>query len=139
MDVHINWWAVVLATASSMVVGAIWYAKPVLGRAWMRAAGIDEKKMKGMAAGPLLVALLASLLTAFVVAHVSYLSNQFFHDSFFHDAVSTAFWLWLGLSATSLITHYTFEQRSPKLVWLNVGNRFVTIMVMGLIIGWLHP
>jgi hypothetical protein len=138
MEVHVNMWAVLLAAASSMIVGAVWYARPVLGRVWMRAAGIDEKK-QGKMAGPMVMIIIASLLTAFVLAHVSYLSNQFFRDSFFQDAVSTAFWLWLGLSATTLVTHYSFEQKPAKLVWLNVANRFVTIMVMGLIIGWLHP
>ena len=31
MDVEVNYLAVLLAAASSMVVGSIWYAKPVFG------------------------------------------------------------------------------------------------------------
>lgn len=31
MEVQINWVAVLLAMVSSMVVGSIWYAKPVFG------------------------------------------------------------------------------------------------------------
>ena len=33
------------------------------------------------------------------------------------------------------ITHDAFEGRPVKLTVLNIGNEFVTIMVMGLVIG----
>ncbi|HUS26763.1 MAG TPA: DUF1761 domain-containing protein [Nevskiaceae bacterium] len=140
MEVQVNWLAVLLATASSMVVGSIWYAKPVFGNMWIKLAKVDEKKMQGNDSYKALgIALVASFVTAYVLAHVSYLSNQFFHDSFFKDAVSTAFWVGLGFSATTLVTHYAFEQKAAALTWLNVGNRMTTILVMGLIIGWLKP
>jgi len=139
MDVQLNWWAVLLATASSMVVGMVWYARPVFGNTWMKAAGLDPKKMNRSATMPIMLALVMSFLTAFVLAHMSFLANHFYHGSFFHDAVTTAFWVWLGFAMATLVTHYSFENRPAVLTWLNVGNRFVTIMVMGLIIGWLHP
>src|SRR5688572_6162360 len=33
---EINYWAVLLATASSMAVGAIWYARGVFGTRWAK-------------------------------------------------------------------------------------------------------
>lgn len=138
-EVEVNWLAVVLATISSMVVGMIWYARPVFGTAWMRAVGLNEKDMNKSATKPILLALLMSFLTAYVLAHVSFLSNYFFNDSFLQNALQTAFWMWLGFEAAALVTHYSFERRSNKLVLLNLGNRFVTIMLMGLIIGLLKP
>ena len=42
---EINYIAVVLATLSSMVVGAIWYAPRVFGSYWMKQAGIVESEM----------------------------------------------------------------------------------------------
>ena len=36
MSVEINWLAVVLATASSMVIGSIWYSKSVFGKTWAK-------------------------------------------------------------------------------------------------------
>jgi hypothetical protein len=55
------------------------------------------------------------------------------------DAVSTSFWLWLGFAATTLVIHNTFEQKPQALTLIAMGNRLVTFVVMGLIIGWLHP
>src|SRR3954470_18170384 len=127
MGVEVNWWAILLATVSSMAVGALWYARPVFGDAWMKAAGVSEKQMRRGMLVPMLLTLLMSLLTAYTVAHFSFLSHQFFGDSFFVDAVQTAFMLWLGLAVTTLVTHYSFERRPTRLMWLNIGNRFMTV------------
>jgi hypothetical protein len=42
------------------------------------------------------------LVTAFVLAHVTFVANKFFHNSFLSDALQTAFWLWLGFTAARL-------------------------------------
>jgi Protein of unknown function (DUF1761) len=140
MDVQINWWAVVLSTVAAMVIGAVWYAKPVFGKTWSKLAGVDEKAMKeGYNAGSMVVVVALSLLTSYILAHVTYIAHAFFKNSFMSDALQTAFWLWLGVAATTLIIHSMFEQKPTKLIALNVANRFVTIMAAGLIIGWLHP
>lgn len=135
MDVQVNMWGVLAATASAMVVGSIWYARGVFGNTWIKLAKIDMSKDKGSVARPIIISLLVSLITAYVLAHVAYLSNQFFKDSFLQDALTTAFWLWLGLTAARIITHDVFESRPAKLTAITLGNEFVTIMLMGLIIG----
>lgn len=138
MDVQVNWLAITLATISSMVVGTIWYAKPVFGTAWIKLARIDEKNManSGVAIG---LTFVVSFITAFVLAHVSYLSNAYFHNSFLQDALTTGFWLWLGLVAARFITHDAFENRPRKLTLMNISHEFVTVMVMVLIIGLMRP
>jgi hypothetical protein len=136
MEVQVNLWAVLAAMASSMVVGSIWYARGVFGNTWIKLAKIDMKKDVS-AAGPIALTAVVSLITAYVLAHVAYLSNQFFQNSFLQDSLTTAFWLWLGFTAARFATHDAFEGRPAKLTALNLGNEFVTIMVMGLIIGLL--
>ena len=135
MDVQVNYLAVVLAMLSSMVVGSVWYAQAVFGKTWIKLAKIDTKTDRGSVAKPIIVTAIVSLITAYVLAHVAYLSNQFFHNSFLQDAMATAFWLWLGFTAARFITHDAFEGRPAKLTALNVAHEFVTIMLMGLIIG----
>lgn len=137
MEVQINYLAVILAMASSMIVGSIWYARGVLGNQWIKLAKIDIKKDRGSVAKPIAITVVVSLVTAYVLAHVAYLSNQFFDNSFLQDTLTTAFWLWLGLIAARFITHDAFEGRPAKLTVINLGNEFVTIMIMGLIIGFI--
>lgn len=141
MNVEVNYLAVILAGISSMVVGSIWYAQGVFGRTWAKLAKVDmNKEMKGGEMGVLLgTTFLISLITAYVLAHVSFLSNQFFGNSFLQDALSTAFWVWLAFTAGRFVTHDMFEGRRKKLTLLNISNEFITIMVMALIIGVLKP
>src|SRR2546427_5665885 len=62
-DIHVNYWAILVAVAATMVLGFLWYG-PILGKAWMKEMGIpagskpDPKVMRRglilMASGPLL-------------------------------------------------------------------------------------
>lgn len=139
MDVQVNWLAIVLAMVSSMVVGTIWYAKPVFGDKWAKMVGLDDKKMKEGSGKAIGITVVVSLITAYVLAHVTYLSNAYFANSFMQDALMTAFWVWLGFTAARFITHDAFEQRPMKLTAMNIAHELVTFMVMGAIIGWLKP
>ena len=138
MEVLVNWWAIVFATLSTMVVGSVWYAKSVFGKTWMKLIGKTEKQLN-QTLWPIVRTVIVSFITAYVLAHVTFLSHKFFNNSFLQDAVSTAFWLWLGLIAARIITHDAFENRPAKLTILNVAHEFVTLMVMGVIIGFMQP
>jgi hypothetical protein len=142
MDVSVNYLAVFLAAASSMVVGSIWYANGVFGKTWAKLAKVDMgKKVSGSQMAVLLgLTFVASLVTAYVLAHVAFLSNEHFQNAFIQDTLSTAFWLWLGLTAARIFTHDLFEGRPSKLTLLSVGNELATLLVMALIIGGMgHP
>lgn len=137
MNVDVNYVAVFLAAVSSMVVGSVWYAQGVFGKAWASLAKVDlGKKVKNSEMVTLLgLTFLAALVTAYVLAHVTALSNAYFKNDFLQDALSTGFWVWLGFTALRFWTHDMFEGRRKKLTLLNVGNEFVTIMLMALVIG----
>lgn len=134
MQVDVNWLAVVLAGVSSMAVGAAFYAKPVFGKTWMKLANLDEKKL-GSAGKSLALAVVMSLIMAFVIAHVAAISRPFYEVSALSAALTTAFWLWLGVSLTTVIIHDSFEHRPWRLSFLTVAYQFFAMMVMGLIIG----
>lgn len=133
MDVQVNLLAVVLAMLSSMVVGSVWYAKAVFGNMWIKLAKV--KMDEGNYVAPIVATAIASLVTAYVLAHVAYLSEQFFDNGMLMASLSTAFWMWLGFTAARFITHDAFEGRPIKLTILNIAHELVTFMVMGLIIG----
>ncbi len=139
MEVQINYLAVFLAMISSMVVGSIWYAKGVMGKEWAKMVKLSDKDMEKGAGKAIGITVVVSLITAYVLAHVAYLSNHFFQHSFLQDSLTTAFWLWLGLVAARMITHDAFEQRPTKLTAMNVAHELVTLLVMGGIIGLLKP
>src|SRR2546429_5127684 len=69
-DIHVNYWAILVAVAATMVLGFLWYG-PILGKAWMKEMGIpagSKPDPKVMRRG-LILMLIGSFLTAFVLAH----------------------------------------------------------------------
>jgi hypothetical protein len=134
--VEVNYLAILFAGISSMVVGMAWYARPVFGNAWMHLTGLNERIIKDNS-NPMryLYVFIASLVTAYVLAHVTFLSNQYFDNTFMQAALGSAFWLWAGFTAARILTHDLFENRRKKLTLINISHELVTILVMGAIIG----
>jgi uncharacterized protein DUF1761 len=131
----VNWLAVVLATVSSMIVGAVWYARPVFGRRWMRLSGITEENAARGAAVPLIVTFVMSFLTALVLAGTATIVQEYYAGDFLLDTVVTAVVLWVGFTGARMITHDLFDRRPSSLTVLNLAHELVTIVVMALIIG----
>jgi hypothetical protein len=139
MDVEVNWLAILLATAASMVAGFVWYSKGVFGARWMKLVGLKDKDMEKGATPAILITIVVSFITAYVLAHLAFLSNSFFGNSFLQDSLTTAFWGWMGLTAARFITHDLFERRAWQLTALALGYELVTFMAMGLVIGLMKP
>ncbi|WP_411719894.1 DUF1761 domain-containing protein [Mycetocola sp.] len=132
---EINYWAVLLATLSSMVVGSIWYTPKVFGNYWMEAANVTPSGNSRDAIRPILLTLIVSFVTAWVLAGATYLSWDFYGGSFFVNALLTGIILWAGFTAARFITHDAFDGRPTGLTVLNVAHEFVTIVIMAIIIG----
>ncbi|HSW37637.1 MAG TPA: DUF1761 domain-containing protein [Candidatus Saccharimonadales bacterium] len=135
MNVEIHWLGVFLAAVSSMAVGSIWYAKGVFGAKWQNLVGLKDEQMKKGAAKALAWTFVMSLLTAYILAHFVELSHSFYHYSYVQTGLTTAFWAWLGLVFTRVVTHDLFEQRKMALTTLTISNELVTLLAMGLVIG----
>lgn len=136
MEVEVNLMAVLLAAISSMVVGGIWYSNAAFGKAWAKMAGIDEAKQKKDAATGLSGMFVLSLVMAYVLAHVTFLSAEYFTDrSFLSAGLNSGFWMWLGFVLPVVASNSLFEQKRKKLTAIHAGNWLVTLVVMGWVIG----
>jgi hypothetical protein len=131
----INIWAVLVATLSTLVVGSIWYAKPVFGTYWMRVARVDEEAAAQRGVWPILVTVVVSFITAWVLAGAISIAHEFYDGTFLVDALVTGTLLWAGFTAARLVTHDAFEGRPAGLTTLNLGHELITVLVMSLIIG----
>ena len=136
---EINYWAVLLATLSSMLVGTIWYARGVFGTRWAKLANVDMDRPGSSAVGPIVVTVLVSFVTAWVLAGASTIAWHFYGGGYLVAAMFTAFILWAGFTAARMITHDAFEGRPSALTTMNIGHELVTVVVMGLIIGVWPP
>jgi len=139
MNPEINYWAVLAATLSSMIVGSIWYTPKVFGNYWMKAANITPSGNSKDAIRPIVITVIVSFVTAWVLAGAIYISWQFYDSSWLLNAIVTGIILWAGLTAARFITHDAFDGRPTGLTVLNVAHEFVTIVIMCLIIGVWPP
>jgi len=131
----LNWIAVIVAAVAYFVIGAIWYAPPVMGNRWMAAGGI-EMPADGQRPGPgiYLVPLIGSVLSAIALGMLAEATGT---DTA-GEGVVLGLVVAIGFAlAISLVTA-TFESGKPKpMVWgaLNAGYHMVGIIVAAVIIG----
>lgn len=139
MEVHINFWAVLLGGVASMIIGMIYYADGVFGKDWKKLAKIDTKQFEKEMSWSMVQVFIGALLTSYAVAFVTYLYHAYYLGSWITAGFASSLVLFVGVSATTVIIHDTLNQKPSKLISITLGNRLLSILAMGLIIGWLHP
>lgn len=133
MDVQVNILAIVLATLSSMVIGYFWYNPKLFGNTWIKLSKIDPKKGNiGLGMGS---AVLSSFIMAFGLAYASDVAQQFFDVSFLQAALETGLFVFVAFQGVRMFQRAQFNQDSHTESLIHIGNEFVTVMVMALIIG----
>ena len=130
--VNINWWAVVVAAAINMAIGAAWYSPALFGKKWAHLLGKKVGDM-GDANTGYMVAAVGALAQAWILAHfVTYAGDL----TFWKGAVS-GFWLWLGFVAIIMAGGLVFEGRPWKLWNINAGYYLLVLLINGgLLAAW---
>jgi hypothetical protein len=122
--------AVVVAAASSFVVGGIWYG-PLFGKAWMRASGImEEEAGEANMARVMGLSFVLQLVAAFVL--MMFIGP----DAEAGFAVAAAASVGLFWVAPALGVVYLFEQRSLAHWGVNAGYQIVAFTLMGMVLGF---
>ncbi|WAP70612.1 DUF1761 domain-containing protein [Jiella pelagia] len=124
----IDYFAIVLATVLSMIVGTIWYT--AFARNWRRAARLD---VLGSAehSGKYAVAALSELVMATVFA----LLLAHFQTVTLVDALQAAFFLWLGFVATTIAVNRRFQRFGWDLMLIDAGHWLFVLLGQGLVFG----
>lgn len=125
-----NLLGILIATAAAMVIGSVWYSKPVFGKDWQKLVGLKDKDIKEGATKAMAAMLLMALVTAFVLQRFIVIANP--QD--YLQAVKLGAWLWLGFVATYAIGGGMFEKRPTKLILINITNELITLIVMSVIL-----
>ena len=126
-----NYLAALAATASTFVVGFLWYHPKTFGKAWMAGVGISEadaraSNMVATFGANALAAFLASLaLTVTLVpAQADWIAGLK------GGAFVGIFW-----SATTHVMHSAFQLHSGKTIAIGVGHDVLHFAMIGLILG----
>lgn len=136
----IDYLAVIGAVVASMLVGFLFYHPKVLGTRWMAAVGHTQDSVSS---GPkpwiYPSIIVASFVTAWVLAGAAWLAHEFYGGSFLVNALVTALILWLGLTAARIFVHDAFEPRGLRVTPYTLLNELLTVGAMALVIGLFPP
>lgn len=136
--VDINYIGVLLAAVVAMALGFLWYSPMVLGKPWMKGKGFTKEKLekaKKEMGKWYAVSFVASLITAYVLAHVMALSANFFNYPMLQTGLTSAFWMWLGFVMTVQLTGTIFGDKNFKLFAIDTGYQLVALLGMGVVLG----
>jgi len=135
MFASVSVWGVILGGLSAIAVGIIWYSPFLFGKQWGKALGVSEKEMSQDRAKVMPILVIISLLTAYVLSLFTVYFQHFTNDSWVMSGFDTGLLAWVGLAGTALVAHDVFDPRPKSKLYINLGNRLVTLLVMGLIAG----
>jgi Protein of unknown function (DUF1761) len=126
--------AFVVAAIVNMIIGAIWFARPVFGKRWMAGLGKSEAEMQEMMKGAgkaYGVSFIAGLLLAAVLTSLIEMTGA---SSSLASALLVSFLVWLGFVLTTSLPSVLFEKRSAAVFGITNAYSFVSFLVMGAVI-----
>ncbi len=130
---NVNLVSVLIASVASMIVGFLWYSPILFGNPWMKLVGMTKESMsaakKGMAQMYALSAV-AGFVMAYVLAHFASYTGA----KTITDALSLAFWVWLGFVATVKFTDVLFVKKPLRLYFIDSGYQLASLAVMSVIL-----
>lgn len=131
----VNYLAVFVSAALSMVLGFAWYSPALFGKPWLAAMGLTpesmtEAKKKGMAK-----VYFSSFIGSLVMAAVFAMFSRQLAPVSAAAGVVTGFWLWLGFVAPVMLNDVLYGKSSLKLYTINAGYQLVLLMVVGAILA----
>ena len=132
----VDWLAVILGALAYFVIGAIWYAPPVFGKAWMAAGGIPDMRGSGQSPGPAIYAvpLLGSILSAVALGMIALATAT---DTI-GEGIVLGLIVGIGFAVSIAFVTATFESSKPKpFVWgaVNAGYHLAGNLVAAVVIA----
>ena len=132
LGAHVNYLAVLVSGVAMFVVGGLWYSPVLFARPWMARIGKKEEEIKrGTSPMSYLLALVASLITAWVLAIVFSLAQV----ASLGTGLTLGALCWLGLAAATSLLHGVFALRPGGLWLIDTGHALATILVAAAILS----
>jgi hypothetical protein len=125
---EINYLAVVVAALAFFAWSAIYYAPPVTGRAWQKAAGLTQQQTRPTP-GIFVASYIAYFLMALTLAAIARATGS----SDFADGLVLGLFVGVGIAAAGIWNGGLYEQRL-NLAWINIGNVVVGFIIVAVIV-----
>lgn len=132
-DVVMNYWAVFVSAAGSLVLGGLWYSPLLFGKTWMHHMGlqkVDMEKHKNEALRGYAISFISSLVMAYALGMFVYYAGAMT----VLEGAEVGFIAWLGFVATTSLGNVLWEGKKFILYLVNVGYHLVLLVGMGILL-----
>ena len=127
----LNWFAIIVAMGSLLVLSSVWYLKPLTGKWWMADLGLTDEKMQANSSWAIFVwPIVTGLVSAVAIALLMENIGGGAAEGLLIGALTG-----VGIAAMAEVPHFIFSLQPIRLMFINTGQTAVTLSVMGLIIG----
>lgn len=127
----INWLAVLVAAVLFMIIGMFWYSPAAFGNQWMKLVGKTKKDIRSANSVPMYIgSFLVALVLSYVLAEFLLVTSSVT----LAEAISTAFWAWVGFTATFGLSNMMFQGKPPQLFAIDSGYYLVSMLLMAVIL-----
>ncbi len=126
-----------IASLAGILIGLVWYSPAAFGKKWLKAMGMTESDLLKQLPAATVWLFLGAVTTAFVLLQFARYTAAYTDLSGMAASLFTAVFAWAGFSATTLLIPGAFNsKRTYTVLFINLGNRLATYIVMALIIGY---
>lgn len=127
---EVNYWAVLVATISTMVLGFLWYSPILFGTVWAKLRNLKMEEMTGGSPITYVLTALTALGGSFILALLLTLGDGM------NGMTGLTVGLLIGLSISLKIgMNYLFENGKLPLYFITIGYHLVSYLIAGFIIG----
>jgi hypothetical protein len=125
----------VLGGIAALAIGTLWYSPMMFGPQWMKLMGMKKKDMKP--SGDMVPMMLGTLLAEMLMGYVLWSMMMMLGVAGPAMGAQLAFLLWLGFVVTTSLVNAIYAKTPMKLFLINVGYHLASLVVMGIVFGWL--
>lgn len=127
---ELNFLAILVAGILNMVIGALWYSRPLFGNQWMAHLGLKEDE-PGASPWTYIVVFILGLIIAVLMAMFLQGTSGALQGLMYGAVIG------LGFVIPTILTHYLMEQRKFGFMLIIAGHELLLFLVYGaLLAGW---
>jgi hypothetical protein len=130
---NLNWWAVLVSLGAVIVVGSLWYANFLFGKAWIAAVG--KTRIELQQGRSMLWLILTTLFWSALLVLTIAVLEQFMIIGGWQDGLLLGLMLGFGIAVASGNLHALLENRFNSLVWITSGHNVLACVIPAVILA----
>ncbi|MGH2661947.1 MAG: DUF1761 domain-containing protein [Actinomycetota bacterium] len=123
----VNYLAVLVAAVAWWILGAIWYARPVFGNAWIKASGITIQE--GQRPGP--ETYIVPLIVEFIAVTATAMIARATVASTVGDGIVLGLVVGIGFAVALTANEAVFSEKPQKGVWYAITASYNLVGLVG--------